>query len=637
MRTHRRFLTALLFSVTTAALPAHAELDPELSKRVYDTLERGNRSGDRVTRARATEAFGPLDPATTAPYAADALKDPVFEVRAAAIAAMIKLGDPRFEPALVEEMKNARADFSGVLLPILFALPEKDALRIALAVMGDEKAPSRNAILEAFSKADAKWAIAFLKALMPPAGKNPTLGEAATAVSLSLRRTDTALLLEHLLTTGTPDVKARALEAFSLLPKGADLAPVRKLLKGKDKSLAGSVAEVLARHGDKSAVPALLPGLQSGDPKQVLRTLDALLEVPDASAVAAAEPLLKKPEENIDVTRRVLELRSRLGDAKLVDTLRAYRRSDDVRLQALAVYFLGVHEKGKALPDLHESVFHGDANVRLAAIEAIGRIGHHDSIAVLRRAIDAASDPELRKALVNAVAEIKDKDIVPVLSFLISDRDADVRRAAIRGLARTASKDAVPTLKIGTQDSDVDARSEAVQAIVALDPVEGPGVYRMALGWIVPEGVEALTKALGATFAPYLDMTLTSTRPELHDAALKALATLPEKEDGIIAGAFDRTRDTGLKIKILKRMVQKRGLVELPRLEQVAKAGDGSLRAAAIQLAGGAGDATALPFLAALLDDPDEFIRVTAATAILDVDSRQPQGKKKKPAKAKGR
>ncbi len=622
--------TLLSFTLALLPLTAAAELTPEVRARVQSALERGNRSGDRVTRGLATELLASFDP-TTAALAVDALKDPVFEVRLAAVSGLQKAGDARWEAAIVEELRNPRSDMPA-LLGVLFRLPEKDVFRLVLPLFRDEKVQSRAPLFEAFTKAETKWMIAFLKAFL--AEKNTQLVEMAQNVALSMKTPESKPLLDHLLATGTPVVKQRALEVYAELPRGTDLGPVKKLLKGKDKTLSLDVAKVLARHGDRAAVPTLLPELASTDPKVVVATLDALMEVPGMDLVPSLEQLLKKPDENIEITRRVLELRFRAGDAKLAELLKRYRASLDVRLQALAVYFLGVSERGRALADLHESVFHGDVNVQVAAIEAIGKIAHHDSIAVLKRALDATNDPALRSHLVASVAAIKDADVIPVLQFLVSDRQADVRRNAIMGLARVTTREAVPTLKIAVNDSDIEARTTAVRAIVTLDNVEGPATYRMALGWMPPEAVLDMAEGLGESFAPYLDMCLTSTRSELHDAALAALTKMPGKEDGLLTAAFDRTRDVGLKAKILTRFTTLQGAAVLPRLEAAAKPGvNPALRAAAVSLAGTVGDVLAEGWLTGLLEEPDERVRVEAAIALVKIHAKLPPAKGKKPRK----
>ncbi len=616
----QRMLSMSLTFVVVAS-PAEAKLDKELADQVYSVLERANRSGDAVTRALATEAFGSLRPADTKPYAIDALKDPVYGVRAAAIKALIRIKDKAYEPVLYNELANPKRDWDRELMPILAMLDDKQAVALGHKLIADERATTRNEAIAAFGRLGGPRMMAFFKPLVTH--KDLPLAEGVQGYILTLRTKEVLPLYQLVLKVGTPKMQQRALESLAEFEKGTNMPFVRGLLKSKDPELQTRAAEVLAHHGDRSAVKALLPNLMK-DEKTVIRTLQALSKVPGKDLYPGCASFLRRKDTNPDILRLCFEIHYRTKNLGIVDTLRKYRRNDNLRTQAVAVFYLGVIEGGRALPTLHEDLFHGDPFVRKAAIQAVGRIGSRESIDHLGRVLDQSRDPEIRIEVVKALAGIKDKAIVRVLSFLITDPTPEVRRWAIVGLTRVRHTDAVSSLKIATHDGNIATRGEAVKAIMLLDKTEGITAFRVALGWLPAERVHELAREMGDRFLPYADMALTSTRAEVRAAAMQVLEKYPKQEENVLTRALERTRDNDLKISILERFAKRNGKTELERMAQFADAREQPVKVAALRLLGELGDPNgADAVLRKALFDSDERSRVTAAISLLNLHQKK--------------
>ena len=592
-------------------------MEPELYDQVFQVLERGSRSGDRYTRALSVEHFGRLDPKLTKAVAVDALKDPVFPVRMAAIQVLISLRDTLYTEALYNELTNPKHNFEQELMPVLQQLSIKEAINLTHKAIHDEKVGNKNAIIGAFTKAPAKLMLAFFKPLL--SDKDMNLAEGATNVVLTLTRPDALPLLEILIKKGDPALQTRVLDVLTKYPKGTKLKFVKKLLKSKTPSLQQGAAAVLAYHGDRSGVSVLIPKLTSRVDAEVIYALEALMKVPGKDLFGPLRPLMLKREVSPEIKRRALDIHYQAGDPKIKDHLLRFRRDDRIKVQAAAVYYMGLVDKGRALPSLHEDLFHGDAFVRKAAIEAVSRIGSRESIPHLKRALDNLRDGVLRSLVVEALAGIRDRDVVPIVSFLITDPNPGVRKWAIIALTRAGHKDAVSSLKIALTDANIDARAEAMRAIIKLDRTEGLANFRMALGWLPPAKLEAMAKAMGKDFNSYLDIALTSSRPEIQQAAMAALKLAGgEKETAILTGALGRTRDNALKVAIMERLAAIHGSKELPRLQKVSSVGQPmTLRLAAVRLMGEIDDLAADIALRAGLLDSDEKMRSTAAVALM--------------------
>ena len=618
-----RNLSILLLFSSLAATTAHAEMDPELAEQVYSVLERANRSADAQTRALATEAFATLKPEQTASYALDALKDPVFEVRAAAIRGLVRLKNTAYAEVLYNELTAPNRDLEREVMPIIALLGDGQAVELALKAVRDPKGNTQNAVIAAFGKLGGDRMMLFFKPLMKD--ENQALADGVQGYVLTLRTREVLPLYEMILKTGTPQMKARALEALTEFPQGTPLGFVRKLLRSREEGMAVRAAEVLAHHGDHAAAKVLLPRLDGASDQVVIRTLKALVPIASRDMYGALAGFLRKRDTNPEILRLALEIHHRTNDTAIVDTLRRLRQNDNIRTQAVAVYYTGVIEKGRALPQLHEDLYHGDPSVRLAAVEAVGSIASRESIAPLAKMLDDTREPQLRIAIVKALAGIRDKGIVPVLSFLITDNVPEVKRWAITGLVRVGHTDAVPSLKIALNQGDVETRAEAVRAIVKLDLSEGLGVFRMAMGWMPPEKLFDIADDMKEGFLPLVDMALTSSRPEIRAAGLKILEQYPAKEDLILTAALERTRDSSLKIAILERLVAKHGGAELERLGRYVDAGDRVVKTAALRLMGVAKDMAAETALRTALFDSDERTRVTAGIALLALHAKPPR------------
>ncbi len=605
-------------------------MDDELFEQVYSVLERANRSGDAITRALATEAFAVLRPKDTRPYALDALKDPVYAVRAAAVRALIRIKDKAWEEVLFNAMTNPKRDMDKEIMPILAMIPDKQAVALGHKVIADNRAATKNELIKAFGKVGGKRMMMFFKPLV--ADKNQALADGVQRFILTLRTKEVLPLYELVLKFGTPATQQKALEALTEFPKGTSMPFVRKLLKSKDPELATRAAELLAHHGDRSAVKALLPSLTTRNEKTIIRTLKALVGVAGPDLYGPILPFMRRKDTNPEILRLCFEIHYRTKNTKIVDTLRRFRTNDNIRTQAVAVYYLGIIEQGRALPMLHEDLFHGDPFVRKAATQAVGRIGSRESIPHLAKVLDNTRERDLRIEIVKALANIRDKGVVQVVSFLITDPIPEVRRWAIVALTRVRHTDAVSSLKIATHDGNLQTRGEAVKAIMLLDKGEGLTAFRVALGWMPPDRLLEIAKDMGQEFLPFADMALTSTRGEVRQAAMAVLKGHPKHEETLLKTALERSRDNGLKVSVLERLAAKNGKSEVARLVNYVEAGDKVVKIAAIRLLGGLGDVdTADAVLRKLLFDSDERSRVTAAISLLQLhNTKRPKRRRGK-------
>jgi HEAT repeat protein len=613
----------LLFLAALPPVVANAKLDKETAAQVHTVLDRATRSGDHKTRALAIESYAAYRPKEGKAEAINALKDPVWLVRAAAIRALIRLKNKTANEALYFAMTNPRRNVDKELIPLLEMLGDKAAVALALRVMHDKRAVSRRkSIVTAFAKAPLKRFLGFFKPLLTD--KDEAVANGIRDFTLTLDRTDALSLYTIIIKVGSANLQLRALDSLIKFPKGSKLSFVRKLLKSSNNTVAVRAAEVLAHHGDRSAIKRLLPELETKNDKRIIRALDALVHVAGPQEYAVLTPFLRKKDVHPDILSRVVEIHYRNKDRQLVGTLRKLRRRDNIRSQAIAIYYMGLVEKGRALPALHESLFHGNPIVRLAAAKAIGGIGSRESISHIRRALDNVRANEIKLTLVKALANIKDREIVPIVRFLVTDADPRIQKWAIIALTRVAHKDAVEALKSAMEVSrDLDAQSQALLAIIQLDKVEGLTSFRNALRWIPPRKVREIAAVIKGGFVVYLSMALTSRRSEIRDVALDLLKNHPKHENALLLTALARTRNLDLKLKILKRLAKRNGKAESTRLQVMATNSNIQIKITSLYLLGEIRDKGATEILKKALFDPNERARVAAGRALFRIHGRR--------------
>src|SRR3970282_2329369 len=81
-----------------------------------DTIEKFINSGEKLEKLRAVYALGRLKGQKAIQLLLKAIKDPIEDVRAAAIRVLGKMGDPRVMPALTEFLSDKTFVAKGVVV-----------------------------------------------------------------------------------------------------------------------------------------------------------------------------------------------------------------------------------------------------------------------------------------------------------------------------------------------------------------------------------------------------------------------------------------------------------------------------------------------------------------------------------------
>jgi HEAT repeat protein len=339
----------------------------------------------------------------------------------------------------------------------------------------------------------------------------------------------------------------------------------------REESLTVAAAGALARIGDGAAFPALFGLVGHADPAVRQAVIAALNSIGHPDMAARIVPMLQNSDPKVresaariagyfgyeqcaddllracsdpdlSVRRAALEHLPFLDDDRVVDTLlRALEDSNQV-MRSAAVQALARVDDGRAGPSLVAALSDPDSWVRYFAARALGERRHEAGVDELTRvALDDAAG-HVRLAAIDALGRIGSTAAIPALSALCGGDDAERATAAIAALGNIAGVKVWDALKSALRAEDEERRAAAAQAIAhvggptAIEHLEwtaavdsSPTVIAAAvrgLAWIAAHGSES-----GAVNA----VVGLAAEPARADLVISALAGLPASLTPVVA------------------------------------------------------------------------------------------------------
>lgn len=420
-------------------------------------------SGEDVQPLRHYEALvrrAVEDPAARQQAEADFIRvltgDSTFEAKRFACLQLAVMGGEASVPALANLLKSG--DTAGIAAAALAQIPAPaagDALRKAL---GSAPAAAHPAIAHALGVRRDTRAVAQLNRLA--LGEDRAAAEAAIIALGQIGTPGAQKTLAALRASGPPELR-RPVAAASL-----DLAG-QLAAKGNRKAATAIYQEYLdaGQPADlrRGAFGGLLRLDRDGGQKRALEALagnDAALKAPAIAVV----PELK----NAGASRAFAALLPDLNPAEQVLLLQALAARGDAAARKAAQDQLGSNH----------------AEVRLAAIAALGQTGDASTVPVLARAVATASNPAELRAVEAALAALKGGAAVDqALAAQLRNRMAGPKWPYLGALVRRAHAASLPVFLAETASSDATMAKLAFQ-----------GLSRVAGAQDLPAVLEALSK-----------------------------------------------------------------------------------------------------------------------------------------------
>jgi HEAT repeat protein len=602
------------------APPSFAKPEKDLAERALVTLERGVKSGDFDIRALAIEGLGLAPKARAVGVVKDALKDPQWKVRSAAIGALKALKDNAWQAETALSVCDMAVDPATGIFPLIEGLGPSKGAELVVKALEAKDCPRPERYTKLFVLKGDAWTLAAMKVGLKV--KTQTVRAAFEAELAALPFSVAPSVYKDAIAKYPLDLQRVIVSRLATDPAAADLkdlAFIKPLIKSTDADLVFRVSALLGARGDASGKAALVSALSSADLAARLTALRSLVKIADAQVFELMKDKIKADDTPYEELILAYEVYLGSGSKKLADYLENRLQDTNIDKRAAAVYFLARVKGVDALNDLHPFIVTKAARpIFLSACHAIGELAQRSSIPILRDALTRETDKDLKVVMLETLAKMKDIEVIPVASLYIRDRDPDVRRASVRALIAVPDASSAADLEIATRDMVKDIRELAFFALIEQAPVERLSMFDKSLEWLPPEALTTFVKKHGDNARPHLKLALTYKRDDLRATAWSLLGTLSKPVQLEVSKELLATNERqSLRLLAISRIVELEGKQAISTLEAFVKDSDDKVRVLIIASLGRLGHKDGIKALVDGLDDPSEHIRVAVAGAVL--------------------
>ena len=395
-----------------------------------------------------------------------------------------------------------------------------------------------------------------------------------------------------------------------------------------DGELAVPVAGALARLGDEAAFEPLLGLLDHADSTVRQAAIAALNSIGHRTMPSRVLTLLD--DVNPVVRESAVKIAGYFGFRECVDCVLERCGDASEAVRRAAVEHLPFFEEPRGIPVLVHALEHDTPPVRAAAAAALGRATECEALAPLMRALDD-SDAWVRYCALRSIGAFANPTVVPaVLDVLERDRAGHVRLAAIDALGRLDATDAVTILQPLAMSADPDVARAAIRAVGHTRDGRADALLETLLrspeNWRRAEAATAIGARGNAQAAPTLQWAAAAdTDPDVTGAAIAALALMGSREgpEAIVATAAL----VGLAAESGMRETLVTALATLPsrRIGDVAEGlrhSSSDVRRATIEVLGRMKHPDATRALEMALDDGVPAVRAMAVAELRRLGSR---------------
>ncbi|MEZ4464430.1 MAG: HEAT repeat domain-containing protein [bacterium] len=310
------------------------------------------------------------------------------------------------------------------------------------------------------------------------------------------------------------------------------------------------------------------------------------------------------------------------AEPQVIDLLQEVARSDRRELRLRAMAALAEIKHRASAPIFEAAMTEGQVEVRLAAAQGLAAVAKPGDEKRISDYLRKEPSPEVKEALIQAMANIGTADIIDSLQFVITAPQTNLKRKAAEAVAATGSPKAAVLMSLLKRDPDVDVRFLAWHSLLRLKPESLAEFKGGATSWLTPTQVELLGKDPGV-HADVLEFIALKGSDEQRPGAVKALTARGPSSATRLLGIFEGSGpNTDTAAAAL------RGLAELRQAESMAtyiagvRHASGAVRAAGFEAIGRFGTRSMLEQALSGLADKEPSARAAAAHAALQLAGR---------------
>lgn len=411
---------------------------------------------DREVRLAAIQALGQISDRQAIPALAAALRDSDSEVREAVVSALQQIGEAQAIGPLTVAMRDSHGGVRWRAAKALAALgwqPGNDSERV-----------NRSLALGEFSAA-AKMGASAVEPMIQLLKDRQFTNRRATVETLAQTgdvRVAPALIAA--LKDPDPHIRVAAAEAFTHLRDPHAVEPLAASLRDNDHLVRAAAATTLGKMDAPEATPHLIQALADRNWSVRKAAVEALGRLKDARGVEPLTGLLKDPDH--DVREAAVGALGQLGDPgaieglviSLADAQSTVRKAAAAALRKIDEKWERSTGAQRAIPSLQAATQDKEYWVRHAANYVLQAIQNAPTAEAQPQAQPSASDTTHFKRL----------GAVEALLGALRDYDRDFRLAAAEALGRIGDPRSIPALAGAQADEDVWVRAAVGKSLKLL-------------------------------------------------------------------------------------------------------------------------------------------------------------------------
>ncbi|WP_168210950.1 HEAT repeat domain-containing protein [Persicimonas caeni] len=228
-------------------------------------------------------------------------------------------------------------------------------------------------------------------------------------------------------------IRGASAQAIGAFANDKALEVLEKLADDKSAAVRAGVAHGLANYKGGEMFDTLAGYLDDKSPEVVAAAIDAMAQRREATKWNEIKKLTeaKDPRVRANALRALSQLVSRedkTGVRNVISMLSGSVSDDNRAVQLTAIRQLATFKDGKATTGIAIQLNAADPNLRVAAIEALGKTGHESATELVLSVLEDPN-PDIRRAAIVALGELDDKSAESNLEALLDkEEDPDLKK-----------------------------------------------------------------------------------------------------------------------------------------------------------------------------------------------------------------
>ena len=248
------------------------------------------------------------------------LKDPSKFIRAAALAALVRMDGPFDMPLLIGMLRDTEIEVQNKAVDVVVRANHPDTVKMLVDVLKDENEYARRAAVEVLNVVGTSKSVKYLLEVIADSDWWVRTRAADALGKIGGPRVVDAVLT--LIKDDNQDIRRAAIEILNQTKDERAVAQLIDATKDRDWWVSERAVDALAEIGTTKAVPRLIEMLGDGQPKTLPVVVRAIAKLSDQKSIEHLLPLLQRPE--IEIKVEVIAALAKLADERRADTIRMH-------------------------------------------------------------------------------------------------------------------------------------------------------------------------------------------------------------------------------------------------------------------------------------------------------------------------